>query len=133
MRWQDKVRRHLEDRGITMPKLAGRIGVKSSGFSGAMGRDSAWGTVQTAIRLAREMGTTVEYLFDPDTGWPPYESSAPSEDVARMAIEALERLGATDELAKLAALMPREPHQPRRKKPKKKPKARPKKAKGKKS
>ena len=108
----------MGDRGISVRNLAGRIEASYTGFKGVMERDSAWETVQTAIRLAREMGTTVEYLFDPDTDWPPYESSATPGDVARMAVEALERIGATDELARLAARIPQKPDQGPRKKAK---------------
>lgn len=98
--------------------MAGLIGASYTGFKAAMEKDSAWETVQTAIRLAREMGTTVEYLFDPKTDWPPDEGLEKRGDVSRMAVEALERMGATDELARLAAGTPPKPDRARPKKPK---------------
>lgn len=103
MNWQEKVKAYKTWRRISWRSLAEIIGISNTTLAAALENDKAWETVQTAIRLAREMGTTVEYLFDSKTDWPPEPLIRPATvDERRLAIAALERLKATDALERLA-------------------------------
>lgn len=107
MKWQEKVKTYRADRRISWRTLAEIIGITNTALASALNNDNAWGTVQTAIRLAQEMGTTVEYLFAPDTDWPPAPLIRPAtQDERQMAIAALESLKATDALERIAGGTP---------------------------
>ncbi len=94
MKWQEKVDIYRRQRRISLRSLADIIGISNTGLGAALDREDAWETVQTAIRLAREMGITVDYLFDPKTDWPPPPLPPVSPEQARFAVEALERIAA---------------------------------------
>lgn len=112
MKWQEKVKKYQEDRRVSGRKLAERVGISNTALRAALDAGHAWDTVQTAIRLAKELGVSVEFLFDPETQWPPPPSLQPASpeqiSTAAAAISALERMGQADLLAQLAAGLPPE-------------------------
>lgn len=92
MNWQTKVEAWMAARNLNPSRVAAEIGVTGPGLRKVLDNPSGWSTVQTAIRLAQMMETTVEYLFDDQLDWPPPRPRAPDSDQARMAIQALERI-----------------------------------------
>ncbi len=95
MKWQEKVRAFQASRRISWRALADLVGISNTALAAALESDKAWETVRTAVRLAQEMGTTVEDLFDPKTDWPPEPLIRPaSQEERQLAIEALERIAA---------------------------------------
>ncbi len=93
MKWQEKVRYHIDNHPISQRKLAKRIDMSDTALGAALESDDAWDTVRKAIRLAREMGTTVEYLFDAEADWPPEPMLQPASEAQRKwAIEELGRI-----------------------------------------
>ena len=104
MNWQEKVEAYLAAQRVSKRRLAGDAGIGYTTLQYALKTDAAWEeTARNIIALAREMDTTVEYLFDPKTDWPPEPLIRPAtEDERQMAIAALERLKATDALERLA-------------------------------
>lgn len=92
MNWQDKVDKWMQAKNLNATRVATEIGLSGPGFRKVLENPSGWSTVKTAIRLARLMETTVEFLFDDDATWPPPPPAKLGIDQARLAIQALERI-----------------------------------------
>lgn len=60
----------MDEVGTKPPQIAKRIGLPSTTFYDGIRGKSEWKNVFQAIKLAKLMGTTVEYLFDESTPWP---------------------------------------------------------------
>ncbi len=64
---RNRIRIHRTAAGLTQAELAGRVGVSRQTVV-AMERGSYNPSVALALRLARELGTTVEELFTLEDG-----------------------------------------------------------------
>lgn len=71
VKWQTKTIMFIESKGTTAKKLAAKLGINYVSFKKMLKDESGSPLVESAIKLAHELGTTVEELFDPESGWPP--------------------------------------------------------------
>ncbi len=106
MKWQEKLERYLNEENLNTHRLAGLLKIKDSTLRYGLRKD--WTQVRYAVKLAKKMGCSMDYLFNPATDWPPPKRKGHRTDFdeRRVALELLAEHGQIDALERVAAGIP---------------------------
>jgi transcriptional regulator with XRE-family HTH domain len=92
MTFTERLRSEIEYAGISQKELAERAGIKKRAFDMYVGLQESMPPADVAVRLAQELGISVEYLV---TGKEPDESSSMPAD-ERTLLEIFKKLDSRD-------------------------------------
>jgi len=88
MKWPDKVRRIVEDRGLSYRSVETMAGWPHNTLKKSMRNSSVVG-IDKAISLARVLCTQAEWLFDDGRSWEDQPSQQPAEAVREFVLNSL--------------------------------------------
>lgn len=68
MRFKERLRDEIEYRGLLVKEVSAAVGISNSTFLSYIDARGVLPNVETAVKIAKFLGVTVEYLVDGDDG-----------------------------------------------------------------
>ncbi len=94
MGFKERLREEIEYRGLLIKEISSDLGISNSTFLSYVDARGVLPNVETAVKIAKYLGVSVEYLVDGDTNTENLQSPVQSEKIHLM--KSFEKLSSHD-------------------------------------